>query len=95
LRKIFVGVPAPGGETETVVFVPLHFHGIIFIDDGRAAALHGVVEDRAGVAVKAGLLPGLKHLQVTGHGEKSVAAVDRIFVLDVQAVVGIVDALFA
>ena len=55
-------VPAPGGDGEAVVFVPLQVCRIVFVDHGHAAALDGVIHGGAGVAVQARLLSGLEHL---------------------------------
>ena len=78
-----MSVPAPGGDCEAVVVVPLEFYCVGFVDDGDPLALHGVVHCGAGMAVEGGLLSRLEHLQVAGHGENSLTAVNRVFVLDI------------
>lgn len=55
-------VPAPGGDGEAVVFVPLHVYLLILVDQGDAAALDSVIHGGAGVAMKARFLSGLEHL---------------------------------
>jgi hypothetical protein len=45
--------------------------------------LDGVIHGGAGVAMKASLLSGLKQLEIAGHGEKCVAAVDGVFIFNI------------
>src|SRR4029077_18568175 len=59
------------------------------IDHGHSLSLDGMIQSCSGVAVEAGFLSRHKHLQVTGHGQKRMTSVDRVLVLQENAVVGI------
>src|SRR5215204_2656470 len=88
-------MPAPRWDSITIVLVPLQFDGFCFVYDGNAAALDAVIHRRAGVAVEARLLSRLEQLQVASHRQESVAAVDGVFVFDVQPVIWVLESLIA
>jgi len=79
-------VPRPEGHDERVAFLPMKF---LAVDHRRACAAEGVIDARAGVAVRLGLLAGPEHLNPTGHGRQGWPAGGRVDEFERGAVVGI------
>ena len=75
------------------MFVPRLLNRFVLIDYRHSLPLDRVIQSCSRVAMAMGFLPRHKHLQVTGQGQKRVTSIDRVLVLQENAIVGIVYSL--
>lgn len=61
-------VPAPRGQAEAIMFIPLHLLDVGLSDHGYAATLNRVIQHGTRVPMKSCFLPWVQ--QITGHREK-------------------------